>query len=191
MGAHAMIYSSLFDIGNAVASAGVGYGWGMALAGEPGAHRWRDTVRTLGASPVFVTYVALLLLKLFDLRLPDVLMTFTGTVGAANPFLAMLMIGIGLELKLHPSKYVAAARHLAVRYAFSIVLAVACWTLLPLPVEARLVLVMLLFAPIASMVPGFTSKAGLDVELSAFMTSVTLVVGIIAMPLLYLALHTA
>ena len=31
--------------------------------------------------------------------------------------------------------------------------------------------VMLLFAPIASMVPGFTSRARLDVELSAFMAS--------------------
>ena len=47
MGPQAMIYSSLFDIGNAVGSAGVGYGWGMALAGEPGAHRWRDTGRAL------------------------------------------------------------------------------------------------------------------------------------------------
>lgn len=189
MGPHAMIYSSLFDIGNAVASAGIGYGWGMALAGEPGSHRWRDTARTLAASPVFVTYIALLLLKLFDLRLPDLLITFTSTVGAANPFLAMLMIGIGLELRLRRSKYVAAARHLAVRYAFSIAAAVVCWTLLPLPAEARVVLVMLLFAPIASMVPGFTGKAGLDVELSAFLTSVTLVIGIIAMPSLYLWLR--
>ena len=188
IGPHAMIYSSLFDIGNAVGSAGVGYGWGMALAGDPGAHRWRDTARTLAASPVFVTYVALLLLKLFDLRLPDLLITFTSTVGAANPFLAMLMIGIGLELKLHRAKYLAAARHLAARYVFSTVVAVACWTLLPLPAEARVVVVMLLFAPIASMVPGFTGKAGLDVEMSSFMTSVTLVIAIVAMPSLYLFL---
>jgi len=117
--------------------------------------------------------------------------TFTATVGAANPFLAMLMIGIGLELRLHRNKYLAAARHLAVRYAFSTVVGVACWMLLPLPAEARVVLVMLMFAPIASMVPGFTGKAGLDVELSAFMASVTLVIGIVAMPTLYLALNPA
>ncbi|HQY98663.1 MAG TPA: AEC family transporter [Propionicimonas sp.] len=188
MGPHAMIYSTLFDIGNAFASAGVGYGWGMALAGEPGSHRWRDTGRTLARSPVFVTYLVLLVMRLFDLRLPDAVIVFTSTVGAANPFLAMLMIGIGLELELHPSKYRAAARHLAVRYAFSIVTAIACWTLLPFPVEARLVVVMLLFAPIASMVPGFTSRAGLDVELSAFMTSVSLVVGIVMLPTLFLLL---
>lgn len=189
MGPQAMIYSTLFDIGNAFAAAGVGYGWGMALSGDPGAHRWRDTVRTLGRSPVFVTYLALLAMRLLDLRLPDPVITFTSIVGAANPFLAMLMIGIGLELRLHRSKYVAAARHLAVRYAFSALAGWACWTLLPLPVEARLVVVMLLFAPIAAMMAGFTGQAKLDVELSAFMTSVTLVVAVVAMPLLYVTLH--
>lgn len=189
MGPQAMIYTTLFDIGNAFASAGVGYGWGMALAGDPGTHRWRDTARSLSRSPVFVTYVALLLMRLLDLRLPDPVITFTGIVGAANPFLAMLMIGIGLELKLHPSKYLAAARYLAVRYAFSALAGWACWTLLPLPTEARMVVVMLLFAPIASMMAAFTGKAKSDVELSTFMTSVSLVVGIVAMPTLLLVLH--
>jgi ACR3 family arsenite efflux pump ArsB len=69
------------------------------------------------------------------------------------------------------------------------VAAVACWYLLPFPVEARLVVVMILFAPIASMMPVFTGRARLDVELSAFMNSVSIVIGIIAMPTIYLALH--
>lgn len=188
MGPHAMIYSTLFDIGNALASAGVGYGWGMALAGEPGAHRWRDTLRHLGSSPVFITYLVLLAMRLLDWRLPDPVITFTGTVGAANPFLAMLMIGVGLELRLQRSKYLAAAKYLALRYGFAVLAALACWLLLPLPQEARLVVVMLLFAPVASMIAGFTAKAGLDVELSAFITSVSLVVGIVMLPTLYLAL---
>jgi predicted permease len=80
---------------------------------------------------------------------------------------------------------------LAVRYLFSIVAAVACWFLLPLPVDARMVVVMLLFAPIASMMPVFTERAGLDVELSALMNSVSIVVAIVVMPSLYLALHAA
>ena len=189
MGPHAMVYATLFDFGTAFSAAGIGYGWGMALAGEPGTFRWRDTARMVFRSPIFVTYLVLLVMRLLDLRLPDPVITFTSTVGAANPFLAMLMIGIGLELRLSRSKYAAAAKFLAVRYTFSVVAAVACWTLLPLPEEARLVVVMLLFAPIAAMMSGFTAKAGLDVELSAFMTSITLVVGIVALPGLYLWLR--
>lgn len=191
MGPHAMIYSTLFDFGTAFSSAGVAYGWGMSLASEPGTHGWRDLVRTLARSPVFVTYLVLLAMRLLNLRLPDPVITFTSTVGAANPFLAMLMIGIGLELRLHREKYVAAARILLARYAFSIVAAVACWYLLPFPLEARLVVVMILFAPIASMMPVFTGRARLDVELSAFLNSVSIVVGIVAMPSIYLALHAS
>jgi len=191
MGPHAMIYSTLFDFGTAFSSAGVAYGWGMNLASEPGTHGWRDLVRTLARSPIFVTYLVLLAMRLLNLRLPDPVITFTSTVGAANPFLAMLMIGIGLELRLHREKYLAAARILLTRYAFSIVAAVACWYLLPFPVEARLVVVMILFAPIASMMPVFTGRARLDVELSAFLNSVSIVVGIIAMPSIYLALHAS
>jgi predicted permease len=189
MGPHAMIYSTLFDFGTAFSSAGVAYGWGMSLASEPGSHGWRDIVRTLARSPIFVTYVALLAMRLLDLRLPDPVITFTSIVGAANPFLAMLMIGIGLELRLHREKYVAAARILVARYAFSVVAAIACWYLLPFPTEARLVVVMILFAPIASMMPMLTGRARLDVELSAFMNSVSIVIGIVAMPTIYLALH--
>lgn len=188
MGPQAMIYSTLFDFGTAFATAGVAYGWGSALAGEPGSFRWRNTARTVSRSPVFVTYLALLVMRLLGVRLPDPVITFTATVGAANPFLAMLMIGVGLELKLNRSKYAMAVKYLSVRYAFSIAAAFACWAWLPLPAEARVVVVMLLFAPIASMVPGFTAKAGLDVELSAFMTSVTLLIGILALPSLYLLL---
>jgi len=190
MGPHAMIYSTLFDFGTAFSSAGLAYGWGMALASEPGRRGWRDVLRTLADSPVFITYVVLLAMRLLDWRLPDPVISFTSIVGAANPFMAMLMIGVGLELKLHPSKYRAAARLLAVRYAFSIVTATVCWFLLPFPEEARLVVVMILFAPIASMMPVFTARAGLDVDLAAFMNSVSIVVAIVMMPSLYLALHT-
>lgn len=189
IGPHAMIYSTLFDIGGAVAAAGVGYGWGMTLASEPGTHRPRDLVRTLAGSPVFVTYIVLLVMRLADWRLPDQVIVFTATVGAANPFLAMFMIGIGLELRLHRSKLIAAARLLCLRYGFSIAVAIACWLLLPLPGEARMVVVMLLFAPIASMIPGFTARIGGDVELSAFAASISMLVAIVAMPTIYLVLR--
>lgn len=191
MGPEAMIYSTLFDIGGAFAGAGTGYAWGMSLAGDPGSHGPRDVARTLSRSPVFITYLGLLLLKLFDLRLPQAVITFTSTIGAANPFLAMLMLGLGLELALDASKYRTAVRLLAVRYGVSMVAAIAFWALLPFPTEVRLVLVMVALSPIAAMIVGFTDRAKLDVQLSAFMTSVTLVLGIVLMPSLYVLLHNA
>lgn len=180
MGPQAVVYSSLFDVGNAVQAAGFGYAWGMAL-GRDRRPTPLELLKQVFTSVIFVVYLSLLVMRLAGWRLPEQVITFTGTVGSANTFLAMLMIGIGLELKLARAKYLAAARYLGVRYALAIGFAVAVG-FLPLEPMARTVLTMVLFAPIASMTPGFTAEAGGDVELSAFMTSVSILVGIVTMP---------
>lgn len=99
----------------------------------------------------------------------------------------MLMIGIGLEVRLDGARYGRAARYLSLRYAISTVLALGAWQL-PLPHDFRLLLVMVLLAPIASMAPGYTSVIRGDVTLGTFMTSVSIRVGIVAMPTLLVLL---
>lgn len=64
------------------------------------------------------------------------------------------------------------------RCAFAVALALGVWFALPLADDIEVVLVMLLFAPVASMVVGFSEEAGLDVETSAFITSVSILVAI-------------
>ena len=127
-------------------------------------------------------------MRMAHLKLPDAVIVFTSTDGAANPFMAMLMIGIGLEIRLHRNKLKRAAKYLAMRYSFAIVLALVVWYALPLAQDIRLVLVMLLFAPVASMVAAFSEEAGLDVETSAFITSVTILIAIVVMPTILLTL---
>ncbi|GAB2485842.1 permease [Luteococcus sediminum] len=183
MGPAAVVHASLFDIGNAFAAAGIAYAWGTSLADEERRTSVRGFVHSMLSSVVFDVYLVLVAMQLLDLRFPAPVITFTTTVGSANTFLAMLMIGIGLEVKLDRRRYGQAARYLLVRYAICIVLALGVWQL-PLPQDFRLLLVMVLFAPIAAMAPGFTSIIRGDVTLSTFMTSVSIVVGIIAMPTL-------
>lgn len=188
LGPAPVLYTSMFDIGNSVASAGVGYGWGVSLAKGEGRARLGAFLAKVASSHLFWLYLGLAAFRLADLHVPGPPLALTSTIGAANPFLAMLMIGVGLEIKLHRSKYAKAARYLAVRYACSIGFALLVWFVLPLGQEARLVVVMLLFAPMASMIAGFTAAADLDVETSAFMTSVTILVAIVVMPMLLLGL---
>lgn len=187
MGPEAVVLASLFDVGNAVAAAGLGYAWARSLASGR-----RPTpagfARNVFSSVIFDVYVVLLVLRLLDLRLPEPVIVFTSTVGAANTFLAMLMIGIGLELRLAPHRYLAAARYLAVRYGWATVFVLVVWFLLPMDATVRTVVCMLLFAPVASMTPGFTSEIDGDVELSAFITSASIVVGLVMMPVLLLVL---
>ena len=59
---------------------------------------------------------------------------------------------------------------------------------LPLDHFVRIVLCMLLFAPMPSMTAGFVAEAKNDVELSTFITSLSIVVGIVVMPLILVVL---
>lgn len=182
VGPQALLVAAMFDVGNALAAAGLGYAWGMGLARPETRAGAAGVARRLLSSPVFVTYLALLLLGLARIRMPAPVMTFAGTVGAANTFLAMLMIGIGLEVVLDRRKYATAVRYLVTRWAVMLAAGLAVWFLVPFSPADKLVVCMLLAGPMAAMAPGFTDEAGLDVEVSTFMTSVTALVAIAAMP---------
>ena len=185
MGPEAIIVASLFDIGNSLATAGTGYAWAMSVV-RGGKERLGAYLQKMLTSPVFDTYLFLLAMQGLGWRLPAPVITFTSTVGSANTFLAMLMIGIGLELRLEAGRYLAAVKYLAVRYSISLLISLLVWFALPLPLEVEIVLTMVLFAPIAAMSAAFTAEAGADIELSTFMTSVTILMAIVLMP----SIHT-
>lgn len=187
MGAGTVVLASLWDIGNALAAAGLGYAWATGMADESRRTTPLGFLRSMFSSVVFDVYLALVVLKLAHLRLPDPVITFTSTVGQANTFLAMLMIGIGLEVRLERSRYARAARYLAIRYTLVTLMAVGLW-LSPLPHHLRVLLVLVVYAPVAAMTPGFTSEIDGDVTLSTFMTSITILVAVVLMPVLAMAL---
>ena len=187
-GPQAVVYASMFDVGNVVNTAGTSRAWAMSLAAPERAGGVGSFVRRMFSSVIFDVYVALVIMRLLDLHVPAVLLPLIETVASANTFLAMLMIGIGLQIVLPRSKYLAAVQHLAVRYGTAAVAALLTWHLLPLDQTVRAVLCALYFAPLASMVPGFTYEIGGDVELSSFIASSSILVAVIAMPIILVAL---
>ncbi|MEL4358447.1 MULTISPECIES: AEC family transporter [unclassified Luteococcus] len=187
MGPAAVVQASIFDIGNALGAAGIGYAWGTGLADESRRTTVGRFLRAMFSSVVFDVYIALLLLNLAHVRLPDAVITFTSTVGAANTFLAMLMIGVGLEVGLDGDRFRQAGRYLGVRYLVCALCAAAVW-FLPVPREYRVLVAMVLFAPVASMTPGFTAQIRGDVQLSTLMNSVSILVGMVMLPVVLLVL---
>lgn len=187
MGPGAVVYTSMFDIGNAVALGGTGYSTAMALAEgrRPSAVGF---IARMFRNPVFVAYTVLATMRLLELSIPERFMVFVNTVGAANPFLAMFMVGIGLQLNLPRAKLSRALRILAVRYGLSVACALAIWFLLPFDQTVRAILVVLVFAPIGAAAPILTAEARGDVQLSTFTVTVSILVGIVVMPLLLSAL---
>jgi predicted permease len=190
IGPVAIVYASLFDVGNSLATAGVGRSAAHAVARPDVKQTLPSIAKLLFTSPVFDTYLVLVLMRLAHIQLPGVVIGFTSLVGAANPFLAMFMIGVGLEVALPRHRLSTAVRGLVTRYLFSVTIAALVWFVLPFAHEVRVVVVLVLFAPIAAMVPGFTSEVDGHVGTATFMNSVTIIIAIIMMPTLYLLLST-
>jgi len=186
IGAESLVYAALFDVGNSISAGGIGYGWSLSEARESSRPSVWLFVKNMLSSPIFVTYLVLLAIRLVDLKLPAAFLTFTSIIGSANPFLAMLMIGLGLELRLDQAKISQACKYLSLRYGFALAFTLLTLFVLPVPAEAKVILCMLYFAPIASMVVAFTGETEGDVELSAFMTSISVLLGIILIPTILL-----
>lgn len=181
VGPQAIVYAAMFDVGNAIVAGGLAYGWGLALA-RGGPVTLAAVTRTMFTSPMLLPYLVLVALRAADVHLPGPVLQFAATVGGANTFIAMLMIGIGLEIVLPRHKYATAATLLGVRYTLTIAIAAGLWFVPGIDPGMKVVVAMLAVAPLAAMVGPFTSEAGLDVPTSTFMTSVSILIGIVAMP---------
>lgn len=182
LGPAALIPTTMFDMGAAFVSSGLAYGWGSVLADPDGGNRGRRILKAVAGSPVFLTYLVVLLLALSRVELPAAVIAVTSIAGAANPFVAMLVIGVALDPRLGRRKLLLAARFLAVRYLVALFAATAVWFWLPVTAEIKVITCVLLFSPMPVMLSAFTARAGLDVELSGFLTSASILVGVIVMP---------
>ena len=74
-------------------------------------------------SAPFVVYISMLILSLVGVQFPKSVYTFTDIVGAANPFLSMLMIGMMFEIKLDKQAMGYVKELFSVRYLISLVCA--------------------------------------------------------------------
>ena len=174
--------TSLFDAGNSVMCTGVTFSLASTVSGggQEGAGSVKTVLRTLVSSIPFDAYVIMTLLTVFHLRLPRVVILFAETAGGANAFLALLMIGIGFEIRMDKDKVAEIVKVLAIRYGIALAFSLGFFFLLPFPLEIRQALAVVVLAPVSSVSPAFTGKIGGDVELSSAINSLTIVISVVA-----------
>ena len=134
LGAPGVACTSLFDTGNAVVCTGGSYAVAMSVAGKGGngdKHQIRRIVVQLLKSVPFDCYVIMTALTMAGLRLPVFADQVAETVGNANTFLSMIMIGLGLELHMTREQTGSVAKILGTRFMISAVLAVLFYQFLP------------------------------------------------------------
>lgn len=188
LGPSGIVCACLFDAGNSMMCTGGTYAMASAVAGNGEKASVKGIIKKIFSSAPFDSYVIMLTLSLLSITLPKPVLVFADTVGAANPFLAMLMIGIGFELKFEKEKTKQLIRILTVRTAVSFAFALGFYFLLPFQQEIRMVLALVSFAPISAVCGAFTEKCGGDVALSSAVNSLYIIVSLIAMTVLLLVL---
>lgn len=177
LGPVGVISTSLFDVGNAFVCLGGSHGIGICLK-QGGKLSIKKIVKTMLKSVAFDTYLIMLLIGMAHITLPSPILSFAELVGNANPFIAMLMIGVGFILSGDKKKLGKIVRTLCVRYGVGLLFALSCFFLLPFPREVKVALMILAFGPFPSSSPAYTDDLKGDVGLSSALNSISIVCSI-------------
>lgn len=177
LGPLGVIAVSLFDTGNAVICLGGAYSLACMVKDGTG-FSVKRILKALGKSVPFVFYISMLTLNLLKIQLPAPVLSTAGIIGNANAFMAMLMIGVGFKLEGNKSQIKTIVRLLSIRYGIATVLALLFYFVLPFDLQIRQALVILVYSPIGSAVPGFTGEMKGDVGLSSALNSIAMVISI-------------
>lgn len=183
----ALSYVMMFEIGNVLGWMGGAYSVAKNVAKDDGSKfSIKALATTLSKSLPFLTYLFIITLALLKVSLPTQLITVIGTIGSANTFLVFLMIGIMLEIKFDKLQMERVWKILGFRLAGSILLSLAVFFLLPIPMLAKSIVILCLASPIPSVATVFAKGFGDDSSVPALVNSIAIVVGILLSSLVLL-----
>lgn len=172
--------TSLFDAGNAVMCTGITYTLAGIVVGEGEKPSPKAIILKLLSSVPFDTYVIMTVLSILKIKLPGMVISFAETAGGANAFLALLMLGIGFEIRMDKKKAAQIAKLLAVRYGAALLMALGFYFLSPFGTEVRQTLAIVSLGPVSSVSPAFTGALNGDIEMASAVNSLSIVISIAA-----------
>ena len=175
----------LFDIGVAIYLYGIDYSLAEAVKGGKGSFSLKFLLKKIFTSPITDMYLLMILLAALHLRLPDPILKLASVVGNANAFLAMLSIGILFELNLEKKNLWDMVKFFVLRYGTILLIMAGVILFIPFSQDIRQAICVLLMAPVASIAPLLTMNAGGDGAKAAQINSVSILIGIAGMMVVY------
>ena len=174
----AVVGCCLFDAGNALMCNGGTYALTCQFLNPTDRFRLKDLLRKLVTSIPFMAYLIMLVITLVGIRIPTPVVDFVSPIAGANPFMAMFMLGTMFDIRLNRSQFKQIAGMLAVRLLIAVVAALVCYFLLPLPLQVRQALTLVVFAPVSITSTTLSQRAGGDPALAACLNSFTIPISI-------------
>lgn len=177
----ALMGTCMFDLGNALICNGTSYAISLNILDKTKGLNLKRIAKTLLTSVPFVSYMIMLALTLFSISIPEPVVTFVTPIANANAFLAMLMVGMMLDLNIEKALFKEVAGIVAVRFSVAVAVALMSYYLLPLPLEIRQAIAITGFAPIGMMATALTPSAGGDPAIAACANSVSIILSVACM----------
>ena len=167
-------YLCMFDIGNAIMGLGINNTIGGAVAKTGEKPSVQGTIKNLFSNPPFSVYLIVIFFAILHISLPEGLLTVVSIAGNANAFVAMGMIGLLLEISMPKGDVGKIFQVLLTRLIGQAIVSLLIWFLLPLPEQAKMVLILCIVTPITSMAPVFTKKMVGDSDIPAAANSLSI-----------------
>ncbi|WP_293685852.1 AEC family transporter [uncultured Phascolarctobacterium sp.] len=188
----AVVALCMFDVGNSIMCTGMTYALTASCIGYADGHKDRFSMKSIAEkllhSAPFVVYISMLILSLAGVQFPKSVYTFTDIVGAANPFLSMLMIGMMFEIKLDKQAMGYVKELFSVRYLTSLACAGAFVYFAPFKQEVNYVIALAFMAPCTIIGPIFVEKLGGNVQLASLFNSMTIITSVILFTCFFLVI---
>lgn len=188
----AVVGLCMFDVGNSIMCTGMTYALTASCIGYADGRKDRFSMKSIAEkllhSVPFVVYISMLLLALAGVKFPQSVYTFTDIVGAANPFLSMLMIGMMFEIKLDKQAMGYVKELFSVRYLASLACAGAFIYFAPFKQEVNYVIALAFMAPCTIIGPIFVEKLGGNVQLASLFNSMTIITSVILFTCFFLVI---
>lgn len=176
----ALPYLFMFDVGNCIMIAG---GSKILVESSHPAFDKKQATQLLSQALLrsipFMTYLIMVILRIFAISLPDFSIDIFQLFSTANGFLSLLMIGIYLELRLPKTAMMKVIEILSWRYAFATLFAALFYFVLPFDNPlVKIVLTVLAFAPIPTFAVINSVAAGIKEEVTGFISSVSILLSL-------------
>lgn len=180
-----VVYLCSFDIGNALMGLGITYAVADHVASGENHFDVKELLKKLFSSIPFDVYILIFILAIFKLQVPTPILTIATTIGAGNSFLAMLMIGLMLEIKVSSTEAKNVFKIIVLRVIGTLIISVTT-LFLPLPLLAKQILIMAYCAPLSTVSAVFTRKIGYHGDMSATANSLSIIISVVCMIVLLL-----
>lgn len=175
------VVNSIFDIGNSIFSIGLIYPLAKReVDGKGGSviEQLKFMASKLFGSVPFDTYLVMLVISLFGIKLPEQVSDVAAMLGAPSILITMIMIGIVLDIKINKNDLKDVINVLLIRYGLGLIFGFLIFQVPMFSLLEKKALLYCIFAPATSISPTYAYLCGCKDEVYGAVSSISIAISL-------------